>query len=564
MFYVSLKKRESERKDQDRVPLDYIDGYYARKAPHQPDEWWDSRVHIYALGPDARIVQTENHIFVLNGYFSNFSELRGQGDVEIKNEEELLKHLFYSEGLSGLKVLKGSFSVVLYDRREHTVQVVSDFYGFRPTYYTETPNFFLFCSRHQPLARHEEFDHSLNEEAICDYFTLGLCLAGKTFFSRLKMSAENTHVFIEDGKLVEQPFGLTDSRCDFSRANLPEAAEEIFRRVKKSTGFLINRFGIESAYLTGGSDTRVMLACLSREELQGLQFLTYRAPTWSPDDWDATIAIQLAKHYGLRHELIDFEESPVPLPMGGEALRPLRARLPVLTASFGTELLGQGVFLSLPFQYSLFNYQKYTKFKKWVFSPEFVKTKYCPYSQATFAIDSAQAPSKEYAAMARYLWRSYFSLTYSPYGTSVYIAPYENQYKNKFSPFLTQDVLDAIMGLPREYLVNYRVYEHLFSTDLIGGSELPLNSTMVRHARGVTPVEKKPAPHVKSKFDYRKAIAEAKDSPVFKLPIFDKDFYKIVSDTGWADLVVKTVDFLYWYRHCVQNKSFYDEEIHRD
>ncbi len=552
MIHAVIYKRPGNRQYTPNRSLGILRKYLILSEHAHHQSWNDGHFWISTYTKDSRLNVTDDFVFFINGYLSS---LPASGNDPIARELEYIERLYRSGGTSALASLRGAFVIGIYNRASRALEIVNDRYGIRPWFIGETEGRWLLGSRYHPFAFEDDFDKSLDGDALEEYFSIGMVIPPKTFFAKVRFLERGHLLKIAPGSLTESPAAYSE-RAEWPRSPSLGKSAEVFRlAVGRACETLIDRFGIKTMYLTGGSDSRLLLGCLTPERRAELGYLTFQDAKWSADNFDVAISRELAQRWQLKHEIQTFANGVVkPMPMGALATVFRRVHFPVLTASFGTELVGGGAFYALPLGYSFFRFDRYKKMRRKIFNGEAL-SRPCPYGKVIAGIESDLHASKEYGYLSQFFWRSFFTSTYSAHGTHVYVAPYENQHADKHSPFLSEDVLDVLMSLPREYLINYRLYDKLFSTSLKELAETPFNSTYTRYSTVAQDPRKpeEPRKNVKTPFPYLEVLRAVADDEAWAHPVFRREGLLREAETNF-DLAVRAVDFLFWHELCVKGR----------
>jgi hypothetical protein len=345
-----------------------------------------------------------------------------------------------------------------------------------------------------------------------------------------------------------------DESASNAHLSIQDAADLFHQKVSQVVKFMVERHDIRKMYLTGGSDSRIILGSLTPELRKYLAFLTYQAPSWSPDDQDFQVAKGIVEKWGLKHDVQSFVGFKGILPMGAVATSFRRTAFPGLTGSFGTELVGGGVFRVLPINYTFFRHDQYNNMRARLFSEQISSKPECPYTEIINGVENHSGACKEFGYLVNVFLRSFFTSVYSAHGTHAYISPWENQHADKHSPFTTEEVLDVLKSMPREYLVNYRLYNQLFRTTLKEFTEVPFNSAMTMFSQAMPSVPKVTAKTVYTQFPYMKALNANPKHEAFQLPVFKPNALMAEAEHNF-DIAVRAVDFLFWYEMCVNGRA---------
>jgi len=142
-----------------------------------------------------------------NEYFENkdlfliiFGEVFYNLKTENKNKQlfiEQLYKLYNQYGIDFYKYIKGTFNVVIYDKRVNTAYIVSDRFNIIPLFYFFHKKTLFFSSSLKALAALNKIDVSINYSAIVELLLFHTPLGNKTLYNNVYM--QNPASLIEAG-----------------------------------------------------------------------------------------------------------------------------------------------------------------------------------------------------------------------------------------------------------------------------------------------------------------------------------------------------------------------------
>ena len=126
-----------------------------------------------------------------NGEIYNFREIKEQLEqkghkFKSHTDTEVIIHAYEEWGTESIKRYIGMFAFMLWDSRQEYVWVVRDRLGIKPVYYYWDNETFVCSSEIKPILKTGLVKHTINENALDSYFTLGYVPSPETMFSGIR------------------------------------------------------------------------------------------------------------------------------------------------------------------------------------------------------------------------------------------------------------------------------------------------------------------------------------------------------------------------------------------
>lgn len=212
-----------------------------------------------------------------------------------------LVHLYEEAGEAFFGQLNGLFSGVLIDRRLRRVYVFNDRYGIERLYWHESDGDIHFASEAKALLRVLPELRSFDDEGVAQFLAYGCTQDGRTLFRGLQLTPGGTLWTIEN-KQCRRGHYFTPAEWEALPAlNADEFQKRLtdtFKRILPNYFSAEQRVGIS---LTGGLDTRMIMACLPPQPVAPVCY-TFAGANLRM--LDAQVAGRVARACGLRHELL--------------------------------------------------------------------------------------------------------------------------------------------------------------------------------------------------------------------------------------------------------------------
>jgi asparagine synthase (glutamine-hydrolysing) len=258
----------------------------------------------------------ERYCIVFNGEIYNYRSLRdelaGAGYKFLtRSDTEVIPAAIDCWGIEkGLSKLRGMFAFALYDLQNKTLLVARDAFGIKPLYVGYARGLTIFGSEPKALLTYENLDRRADAVALLDFFTLGAALSPRTCWSSIRE--------LEPGSWL-QLSSAGEARGRFwdwsSSVGQPLSEEEALEKIEYVLTESL-RVHLESdvpvaAFLSGGIDSSVLVALLSKHLVSGLN--TFNVGFEDPEYDESAHARAVAALYGTKHHenrIVDGEGSP--------------------------------------------------------------------------------------------------------------------------------------------------------------------------------------------------------------------------------------------------------------
>lgn len=237
---------------------------------------------------------------LLDGELYNAEDLkrhfRASLPTEAMSTPELCLHLIVAQGADVARLFNGLFCLVIYDRIERRLTLISDRYAFRPLFLKQNNDCILFGSELKAIAAADPDIRQIDELGTLELFSYGACFRERTWmqgYTRMEpatiLTAEPgdvrvrkywTYKYQENAPKLDQPTYFTVFGTLLDRA---------VERCMQGT----HRIGI---LLSGGYDSRSVAASIRKHHLPIAAFTFGHT-----ESRDVRFAAMLAKRIGLDH-----------------------------------------------------------------------------------------------------------------------------------------------------------------------------------------------------------------------------------------------------------------------
>ena len=270
--------------------------------------------------------------------------------------------LIYEDiGPDFVKNIKGSFSILIYDKRKREVLVFSDPLNIRPFYYYQKDNRLAVSTSLSALSKFiqdQKEEVLLNYPAIIEYNIFGYILNEDTYIQQVKMMSPGSILkYSAQETVINQYWNIFENLRDFKIEFKEDqrALDMLEKLLKKNLGLYLFDSDRTAMALSGDLNTRTNVALLGNKSKDYL-FYSYG----TENNYDFSISKKIAKSANLRFKPIYYDETfqksfnkntEIALGLGdgmaeGNHLNSLYAYKEIgksydyiLTGLFGTELL---------------------------------------------------------------------------------------------------------------------------------------------------------------------------------------------------------------------------------
>jgi asparagine synthase (glutamine-hydrolysing) len=246
---------------------------------------------------------------VFNGEIYNFAEQR-QWLIERGHrfrsltDTEVIIHLYEELGVGCLARLRGMFAFAIWDERKRTLFVARDRLGQKPLFYSWNGVRFLFASEPKAILTYPGFISEPDFEALNCYITLGYVPGPLSAFKGMRKLPPGHYLTLQDGRLDVHRYWQLEFGPKL-KISMPEAREELIRRLTECVGLRMVADVPVGAMLSGGIDSSAIVALMSRLSSRRVQ--TFSVGFKEPDYDESAYARMVAERFGTDHHEFQVE-----------------------------------------------------------------------------------------------------------------------------------------------------------------------------------------------------------------------------------------------------------------
>ena len=254
-------------------------------------------------GGDQPIYNEDRSIWtVFNGEIYNFPELKrelqGYGhSFSTQTDTEIIVHAYEQWGRDFPSRLNGMFAIALHDSKKRLFALVRDHLGIKPLYYASTARHLVFGSEIKALLASGLVERGLDLQALADFLSWEYTPGAATLFASIKKLLPSQMLWLE----LEKPEPVLQSYWDIPVAEPGGQSaslwqEQILAQVRQSTRMQMISDVPLGAFLSGGVDSSLLVACMGRAGVQTFS-IGFDDPSYNELGW----ARRVAAHLGVDH-----------------------------------------------------------------------------------------------------------------------------------------------------------------------------------------------------------------------------------------------------------------------
>lgn len=229
------------------------------------------------------------------------SELMRKGHELGKAPGGWLVHQYEEQGESFFAKLNGLFSGLLIDQQKGCAFLFNDRYGIERLYWCETKEATYFASEAKALLRILPELRVMDRRALAQLLTFGCTLEWTALFKGMQIAPSASLWRIENGHCQRATY-FSASEWEMQEVLSENAFQEAFTEAfQRIIPLYLKASGRVGVALTGGLDTRMIMACLPADP-QELVAYTYAGTQGRTRD--VRVAASVARACGVEHSLL--------------------------------------------------------------------------------------------------------------------------------------------------------------------------------------------------------------------------------------------------------------------
>jgi len=251
---------------------------------------------------------------VFNGAIYNYPEIGKSINFQSNSDTDILFELVTKRGFeNSISTLNGMFSIAYYDEHLDTFLLARDRMGQKPLYYYHNQNTFLFASEIKSLKKLMQLKNipiQLNKNAIFHYLCYSNIPEPETIYENIYALPPASILKFNKGNLSIESFWKHNYQKNES-ISFQDAKELIKVQIEDAVKIRLRADVKKGLFLSGGWDSSVIAMEAAKFDNQ-LAAYTVKYP-FQTDQNESDIAKTTAKQFGLNHEIISIDKTPIAL-----------------------------------------------------------------------------------------------------------------------------------------------------------------------------------------------------------------------------------------------------------
>lgn len=245
--------------------------------------------------------EDEGAVLFVEGELFNQGEIRSRFGSHAEQVPQLLLDVYRAQGEAGFLELNGEFNIVVYEKGERSLRIISDHIASQPMYYTETAEGFFFGSEKKLLQALAGTSFDLDPVGLLQMFAHVHNVGRRTFVNGVFRLEPGDRLLYANGKVSVQSVESFDFSATTS-ASSRDIVEEWRQRLIDATARRLHENRGVQISLSAGLDSRAIACAMSRSHRP------VAARTWGvAESQEVRYAGQIAERLSFDH----FVEDPL-------------------------------------------------------------------------------------------------------------------------------------------------------------------------------------------------------------------------------------------------------------
>jgi asparagine synthase (glutamine-hydrolysing) len=241
-----------------------------------------------------------------NGEIYNFVELRTELERAGRRfatacDTEVIAHLYATDGVAGLRRLRGMFAIAIWDATGGRLVLARDRAGKKPLYYFEHGGELLFGSETKAILAALDRAPAVDASALVSFFTFGYVAGDSAAFAGMRRLRPGSALIVDtrSGASRIERFWEWPPAAGQDAMPYDEAVERLRAELSEAVRIRLRSDVPLGAFLSGGMDSAAVLALMTRHSAQPVKTFTIG---FGDDDYDEVDAARAtAAHFGADH-----------------------------------------------------------------------------------------------------------------------------------------------------------------------------------------------------------------------------------------------------------------------
>lgn len=255
------------------------------------DNWLEARVDSRYPAHHVQARDACGVTVILEGYLTRVTGLSVNTGLSASD----LLTLYLNSGLACLPRLRGSYNVLILDRRVKQAHLLNDRRASRPLYIrTDSDGMVRVGPEVACVAGAEPVLSAIDPVAVCEFVLFASYYHDRTLFPSIRKMLPATVITFAPDRCSQSRYWELPIDPDRGPGKEDDWIDQAVALIEESTRSLVRQANSPFIFLSGGADSRVILACLHKSKIQ-IPAVSYG----TPDGDDAPIAADLARACGI-------------------------------------------------------------------------------------------------------------------------------------------------------------------------------------------------------------------------------------------------------------------------
>jgi asparagine synthase (glutamine-hydrolysing) len=265
------------------------------------------------LGHQPMMDDKNEIVVVFNGEIYNFAEIKNElikfgYKFRSNSDTEVIIYAYKKWGLDCIEKFRGMFAIVIWDKREGKLILISDRVGVKPLYYYFKDGLFMFASELKAFHQHPKFQKELNEQSLSFFLQYGYIPSPYAIFKYTYKLEPASFLIVKDGLLKKEKYweienffleGKNEKEKDkWLKRSEGELVEELESLLTESFKLRLVSDVPVGMFLSGGIDSSTVCALLAKE---GIKLKTFTIGFYEKEYNEAPFAKKVAEYLGTDH-----------------------------------------------------------------------------------------------------------------------------------------------------------------------------------------------------------------------------------------------------------------------
>ncbi len=219
-----------------------------------------TRLSIVDIKGGNQPIQNKRYVLVANGEIYNDPEIRKKNRTYkfvTNSDSESILALYERNGIDGLKLLRGMYAFIIYDKKHDEVIVGRDEFGIKPLYFSLMKNGIAFCSETKPIVSLKKSIPNINVGKLFEYMQLQYSSGTETLYEGIQRVAPGQILVIKRGKIIKS--FLSSFTRKKKSINHSELIASLDKSLRESVSSHLRSDVPYCIFFSGGIDSMLLL-----------------------------------------------------------------------------------------------------------------------------------------------------------------------------------------------------------------------------------------------------------------------------------------------------------------